>query len=96
MKAVVVVPILAPIITINPWDRLKRSAQINATTIAVTPEEDWINVVAIIPVISALNLLPVVFFNKLFSFSLFNLIKELRIKFRPNRNKVNPPTTSKT
>ncbi len=40
MKAVVVVPMFAPIMTISPCERVRRPAQIKATTTAVTPEDD--------------------------------------------------------
>jgi hypothetical protein len=91
---VVVVPIFAPITTINPWLKERRLALIRATTMAVTPEEDWIRKVVKIPVIKAIALFPVAFSRILFSFSLLALISESRIILRPNKNNVKPPTTA--
>ena len=50
------------------------SADINATTIAVIPDDDWIKAEVIVPVIKALNLLPVVFSIICFNLVLFILL----------------------
>ena len=59
-QAVIVVPILAPIITPIAFPRERRPALTILTTMTVVPLEDWMRAVMIIPVMTLLSLVDVI------------------------------------
>ena len=59
-QAVMVVPILAPIITPIAFPRERRPALTILTTMTVVPLEDWMRAVMIIPVMTLLSLVDVI------------------------------------
>ena len=68
IQPVTVVPMLAPRITPMAWVRFISEALTNETTMTVAAEDDWIIIVTIMPVSTAISLLPVMRWRILFIF----------------------------
>ena len=96
IHAVTVVPIFAPKITPMAWVRVRISALTKLTTMTVVAPDDWIIAVTAIPVITAANLLPVIFSRSFWRFLPAPFWIPFESIFIPKRRRQREPTKPNT